>query len=124
MLLSESKILIGDDSILARKQLKDILSELGATHYIEAANGQEVIDRYNEEPADIVFLDIVMPVKDGVMATKEIMAINPSAVIIIASSIGTKDQLKSAIEAGAKDFIQKPFSKGNIQRIIEARFDH
>lgn len=107
MLLSESKILIGDDSILARKQLKDILSELGATHYIEAANGQEAIDRYNEDPADIVFLDIVMPVKDGVTATREIVAAHPSAVIIIASSIGTKEQLKSAIEAGAKENCQK-----------------
>ena len=124
MLLSESKILIGDDSILARKQLKDILSELGAKHYIEAANGQEAIDRYNEEPADIVFLDIVMPIKDGVTATREIVAAHPSAVIIIASSIGTKDQLKSAIEAGARDFIQKPFSAQNIKRIIESRFDH
>ncbi|MDE6889450.1 MAG: response regulator [Eubacterium sp.] len=124
MLLSESKILIGDDSILARKQLKDILSELGAKHYIEAANGQEAIDRYNEEPADIVFLDIVMPIKDGVTATREIVAAHPSAVIIIASSIGTKEQLKNAIEAGAKDFIQKPFSAQNIKRIIESRFDH
>ncbi len=124
MLLSESKILIGDDSILARKQLKDILSELGAKHYIEAVNGQEAIEKYNEEPADIVFLDIVMPVKDGVMATREIMQMHPSAVIIIASSIGTKEQLKNAIEAGARDFIQKPFSKHNIQRIIESRFDH
>ena len=124
MLLSESKILIGDDSILARKQLKDILSELGATHYIEAANGQEAIDKYNADPADIVFLDFVMPVKDGVTATREIVAAHPSAVVIIASSIGTKEQLKNAIEAGAKDFIQKPFSAINIQRIIEARFDH
>lgn len=124
MLLSNAKILIGDDSILARKQLKDILSELGATHYTEAANGQEVIDRYNEEPADIVFLDIVMPVKDGVAATKEIIEKNPSAIIIIASSIGTKEQLKNAIEAGAKDFIQKPFSASNIHRIVESRFDH
>lgn len=124
MLLSESKILIGDDSILARKQLKDILSEFGAKQYIEAANGQEAIDKYNEDPADIVFLDIVMPVKDGVTATREIVAAHPQAVIIIASSIGTKEQLKNAIEAGAKDFIQKPFSAHNIQRIIEARFDH
>lgn len=58
------------------------------------------------------------------MATREIMQMHPSAVIIIASSIGTKEQLKSAIEAGARDFIQKPFSKQNIQRIIESRFDH
>ncbi|MCI8446979.1 MAG: response regulator [Eubacterium sp.] len=124
MLLSESKILIGDDSILARKQLKDILTRLGGIHYIEAANGQEAIDRYKEEPADIVFLDIVMPVKDGIAATKEIIEHNPSAIVIIASSIGTKEQLKSAIEAGAKDFVQKPFNATNIQRVVEARFEH
>ena len=124
MLLSESKILIGDDSILARKQLKDILSDLGVVNCMEAANGQEVIDLYKKEPADIIFLDIVMPVKDGIAATKEIMALNPSAFIIIASSIGTKEQLMSAIEAGAKDFIQKPFSANNIKRVIESRFEH
>lgn len=103
--------------------MKDILSGLGATHYIEAANGQEAIDSYNEEPADIVFLDIVMPVKDGVAATREIMQQHPQATVIIASSIGTKEQLKNAIEAGAKDFIQKPFSANSIQRIIESRFE-
>ncbi len=123
MLISESKILIGDDSILARKQLKDILTGLGGVQYIEAANGQEVIDKYKQEPADIIFLDIVMPVKDGVTATKEIMQLDPSAIIIIVSSIGTKEQLKNAIEAGAKDFIQKPFSAVNIQRVVESRFE-
>ncbi|MCI9124550.1 MAG: response regulator [Eubacterium sp.] len=124
MLLSESKILIGDDSILARKQLKDILTKLGGVHFCEAANGQEVIDLYKKEKADIIFLDIVMPVKDGITATKEIIAQNPNAFIIIASSIGTKEQLMNAIESGAKDFIQKPFSASNIKRVIESRFEH
>ena len=124
MKLEDAKILICDDSILARKQLKTMISSFGACSVIEAENGQEAIDKYNEEPADIVFLDIVMPVKDGVTATREIVAQHPSAVIIIASSIGTKEQLKNAIEAGARDFIQKPFSAHNIQRIVEARFDH
>ncbi len=123
MLLSEAKILIGDDSILARKQLKNILTELGGVHYIEAANGQEVFEKHKQEHADIIFLDIVMPVEDGVAATRDIMELDPSAVIIIASSIGTKDLLKSAIEAGAKDFIQKPFSVSSIKRVIEARFE-
>ena len=122
MLISEAKILVGDDSILARKQLKDILTEFGGTNFIEAANGQDAIDKYNQEHPDIVFLDIVMPVKDGIAATSEIMNANKSAIIIIVSSIGTKDQLKSAIEAGAKDFIQKPFSKDQIKQIVDARF--
>ena len=122
MLISEAKILVGDDSILARKQLIDILTEYGGTNFIEAANGQDAIDKYNQENPDIVFLDIVMPVKDGIAATTEIMNANKSAIIIIVSSIGTKDQLKSAIEAGAKDFIQKPFSKDQIKQIVDARF--
>lgn len=123
MLISEAKFLIGDDSILARKQLKDILAGFGGANYIEATNGQEVIDKYKQEAADIIFLDIVMPVKDGVAATKEIIDFDPSATIIIVSSIGTKEQLKNAIEAGAKDFIQKPFSAVNIQRVLESRFE-
>ncbi len=122
MALAETKILIADDSVLARKQLKDLLTELGCKHYIEANNGQVVIEKYKQEKPDIVFLDIVMPVKDGVEATKEIIEFDPSAVIIIVSSIGTKEQLKNAIEAGAKDFIQKPFSANHIKRVMKARF--
>lgn len=122
MILSEAKILIGDDSILARKQLKDILTDLGGVNFMEAADGQDAINKYKEEKADIVFLDIVMPQADGITATQEIIKYDKDAVIIIVSSIGTKDQLKSAIEAGAKDFIQKPYSADQIKQIIEARF--
>lgn len=122
MSLAEAKILIGDDSILARKQLKDILASLGGVNFREATNGQDAIDKYKEEKADIVFLDIVMPQTDGITATGEIIKYDPTAIIIIVSSIGTKDQLKSAIEAGAKDFIQKPYSADQIRQIINARF--
>ncbi len=122
MSLAEAKILIGDDSILARKQLKDILASLGGVNFREATNGQDAIDKYKEEKADIVFLDIVMPQTDGITATGEIIKYDPKAIIIIVSSIGTKDQLKSAIEAGAKDFIQKPYSADQIRQIINARF--
>jgi len=123
MLLSEANILIGDDSILARKQLMNILTELGGVTFTEAADGQEAVDKFRETKPDIVFLDIVMPVKDGIQATKEIIEADESAIIIIVSSIGTKDQLKHAIESGAKDFVQKPFAFDQIKQIIDARFD-
>lgn len=67
----------------------------------------------------MVFLDIVMPLKDGITATKEIIAADPDATIIIVSSVGTQMQLKKAIEAGAKDFIQKPISQPQVDRLIE-----
>jgi two-component system chemotaxis response regulator CheY len=123
MELKDAKILIGDDSILARKQLKDVLSAMGACHFIEAVNGKEAVEKYAVENPDIVFLDIIMPIKDGIAAVKEIIEEDPKAQIIIVSSVGTQQQLKSAIEAGAKDFIQKPLKEAQINAIISAKFD-
>lgn len=123
MTLDNAKILIGDDSILARKQLKDIISLFGNPTYLEAANGQITIDLYKQESPDLVFLDIVMPVKDGNAAIKEIMEYDRNAEIIVVSSIGTQSQLRAVIEAGAKDFIQKPLNKDQIQHIITSRFE-
>ena len=122
MKLDEAKILIGDDSILARKQLKDIIAQYGGT-FVEAANGQEAIDKFKSDKPDIVFLDIVMPVKDGIAAVKEIRESDPKAVIIIVSSVGTQAQLKNAIEAGAKDFIQKPLNVEQIERVLKNYFE-
>ena len=122
MKLDEAKILIGDDSILARKQLKDIIAQYGGTTFVEAANGQEAIDKFKSDKPDIVFLDIVMPVKDGIAAVKEIRESDPKAVIIV-SSVGTQAQLKNAIEAGAKDFIQKPLNVEQIERVLKNYFE-
>lgn len=123
MKLDEAKILIGDDSILARKQLKDIIAQYGGTTFVEAANGQEAIDKFKSDKPDIVFLDIVMPAKDGIAAVKEIRESDPKAVIIIVSSVGTQAQLKNAIEAGAKDFIQKPLNVEQIERVLKNYFE-
>lgn len=123
MKLEDAKILIGDDSVLARKQLKDIISSLGGGNFLEASNGQEVIDLYQTHSPDIVFLDIVMPVKDGNSAISEIMQINPHAAIVIVSSVGTQTQLKQAIQLGAKDFVQKPLNRKQIESILKTQFE-
>lgn len=123
MLLENAKILVGDDSILARKQLKDVLTSFGAKNFIDAANGQEAIDQYKAEKPDLVFLDIVMPVKDGIAAVQEICEFDASADIVIVSSVGTQHQLKQAIEAGAKDFVQKPLNAEQVENIIKIRFE-
>ena len=118
-MLDNFKVLICDDSILARKQLKDIVSSLGNPTFIEATDGQDAIDKYKENNPDIVFLDIVMPKKDGNLAIEEIIEYDPNATIIIASSVGTQSQLKCALKAGAKDFIQKPLEKQLVLDVIE-----
>ena len=123
MKLDNSKILICDDSILARKQLKDLISTMGDPEFIEASDGQGAIDKYKEAKPDLVFLDIVMPKKDGNIAIQEIMSLDPDATIIIVSSVGTQSQLKCALEAGAKDFIQKPLDRNQIKNLIESFFE-
>lgn len=115
-----AKILVGDDSILARKQLKDVVSKyLKDPVFIEAANGKEAVEKYEEEKPDLTFLDIVMPVRDGILATIEINKMDKDAKIIIVSSVGTKNQLRAAIEAGALDFIQKPVRDELMNQILE-----
>ena len=115
MKFDDTKILISDDSILARKQLKDILSQFGTP--------QDAIDIYKKESPSLVFLDIVMPIKDGNAVIHEITDFDPDATIIIVSSVGTQSQLREAIEAGASDFIQKPINADQIEHIITSRFE-
>lgn len=113
------KVLICDDSILARKQLSDALKSCDSSlDIIEATNGKECVEKNAKESPDIVFIDIVMPVLDGVSAVRDICSTDPDATVIIVSSVGTQKELKAAIEAGAKDFIQKPFSKDQITEVF------
>ncbi|MGN0480337.1 MAG: response regulator [Lachnospiraceae bacterium] len=107
----EYKVLICDDSILARKRLKNLLASSGVEAVFEAANGQEAIDKYKEHMPNAVFMDIVMPVKDGIQAVTEIMEFDKNANIIMVSSVGTQEYLKHAIKAGASDFLQKPIEE-------------
>lgn len=101
-------VLICDDSVLARKKLKNILFSCGVETVYEAVDGEQAVKSYEEKKPTIVFMDIVMPVKDGVEAVREIIAFDKDARIIMFSSVGTQDYLKEAIKAGARDFLQKP----------------
>lgn len=112
------KALICDDSILIRKKLKDLLVSNGYSDISEATNGQEAIDKYKLNRPNVVFMDIVMPIKTGIDAVKEILDFDKSAKIVMASSSGTKTNLREALEAGAFEFIQKPFETDKILDIL------
>ena len=114
-----ASILICDDSILARKSMSGILNSLGFSNIREVSNGQAAVDAVKDEPTDIVFLDIIMPVKDGISATKERKEISPNTAVIICSSVGTQKHLREAIKAGAKDFIQKPVEATMVKQVID-----
>lgn len=115
-------VLICDDSILFRKQMKDYLVANECTSIIEVTNGQEAIDAYKEHNPDIVFLDIIMPNKTGIEAVNEIMHYDTNAYVVMFSSVGTHQYLKDAISGGAHDFLQKPFDENMVKTVIEKYF--
>lgn len=117
------KILICDDSVLARKQLKNFLASIGCDNIVEATNGADAVKMYKTENPDLVFLDIVMPEKNGIEATAEIIEYDPKAHIVMASSVGTQSNLKEALKLGAKDFIQKPLNTDQVQKIISTALE-
>jgi two-component system chemotaxis response regulator CheY len=118
MLESSLKILICDDSMLVRKKLKELLKGCGYENVIEAKDGQTAINVYKESSPDLVFMDIIMPGKNGIEAVKEIIDFDKSAKIVMASSAGTKEHVKQAIKAGAFEFVQKPWEKQEINKIL------
>ncbi|WP_313891256.1 response regulator [Psychrobacillus sp.] len=111
------RILIVDDAAFMRMMIKDILSKNGFEVVGEAADGVQAIEKYNELKPDLVTMDITMPEMDGIAALKEIKSKNPNAIIIMCSAMGQQAMVIDAIQAGAKDFIVKPFQA---DRVIEA----
>ncbi|MEW9501294.1 response regulator [Jeotgalibacillus marinus] len=111
------KILIVDDAAFMRMMIKDILSKNGFDVVGEAADGVQAIEKFKETSPDLVTMDITMPEMDGVTALKEIKKIDSSAKIIMCSAMGQQAMVIDAIQAGAKDFIVKPFQA---DRVIEA----
>ncbi|ASN05717.1 response regulator [Virgibacillus necropolis] len=111
------RILIVDDAAFMRMMIKDILSKNGFEVVGEAQDGAEAIEKYNELTPDLVTMDITMPEMDGITSLKKIREANPQAKIIMCSAMGQQAMVIDAIQAGAKDFIVKPFQA---DRVIEA----
>ncbi|WP_421384605.1 response regulator [Bacillus salacetis] len=112
-----NKILIVDDAAFMRMMIKDILTKNGFEVVGEAADGNQAVEKFKELNPDLVTMDITMPEKDGIAALKEIKAIDGNAKIIMCSAMGQQAMVIDAIQAGAKDFIVKPFQA---DRVIEA----
>ncbi len=115
-----AKVLVVDDALFMRKMLSDILKKEGFEVVGEADNGKDAIEKYKELKPDLVTMDIVMPKMeeiDGIAAVREIVKLDPQAKIIMVSAMGQHALVVEAIQAGAKDFIVKPFQPS---RVVEA----
>ncbi|MBU6081046.1 MULTISPECIES: response regulator [Allobacillus] len=111
------RILIVDDAAFMRMMIKDILVKNGFEVVGEAQDGVEAVEKYAELKPDLVTLDITMPEKDGLTALKEILSSDSDAKVIMCSAMGQQSMVIDAIQAGAKDFIVKPFQA---DRVLEA----
>lgn len=114
-----ARVLITDDAAFMRMQLKNIFESLGHEIVGEAENGQVAIDLYDELKPELVTMDITMPELNGVEAVKEIKKNHPDATIVMCSAMGQQQMVLEAIQAGAKDFIVKPFDQERIKQAIE-----
>ena len=112
-----AKVLIVDDAAFMRMMLKDILTKNGYEVAGEAENGKVAVSMYQELKPDVTTMDITMPEMDGISAVKEIKKANPGAKIVMVSAMGQQAMVIEAIQAGAADFIVKPFQP---DRVLEA----
>ncbi len=114
----QKKILVTDDAMFMRHMLKSLLIANKFTVF-EATNGQEALDAYASIQPDLVLMDITMPVLDGIAATRAIRSQHPDAKIVMCSAMGQKNMVVEAIQAGAKDFVVKPFQPEQVLNCVK-----
>ena len=110
-------VLVCDDAIFMRTMISDILVQAGFEVVGEAETGVQAVQRYRELHPDLVTMDIVMPDMGGIEAVREICRDDPDAKILMCSAMGQQALVVEAIQAGAKDFVVKPFQPS---RVLEA----
>ena len=111
------KVLIVDDAAFMRMMLKDILTKNDFEVVAEAENGKTGVAAFQKYKPDIITMDITMPEMNGIDAVKAIKALDPNVKIVMVSAMGQQPMVIEAIQAGANDFIVKPFQP---ERVVEA----
>ena len=110
-------VLVCDDAIFMRTMIGDILAQAGYEVVGEAETGTQAVEKYVSLKPDFVTMDIVMPDMGGIDAVREIVQHDPGARILMCSAMGQQALVVEAIQAGAKDFVVKPFQPS---RVLEA----
>ncbi len=112
-------VLVCDDASFMRNIISEILTQAGYDVVGQAQTGLEAIERYKELSPDLVTMDIVMPGLGGIDAVREIMKESPDAKILMCSAMGQRSLVMEAIQAGAKDFVVKPFQPSRVLEAVE-----
>jgi len=120
MALKDIRILIVDDEVFFRQVLRDVLEKIGFTVVGEAADGSEAVEKYRTLRPHVVIMDIYMPDKNGIDATKEMVALDKNARVLIASASDFDSDTEAALAAGAKAILMKPFVPREVYDTIGA----
>lgn len=112
-------VMIVDDALFMRTMLRDIFVEAGWQIVAEAESGEQAINDYRLYQPDIVTMDVVMPEMSGIDALRQILSFDSAARIVVCSALGQKHLIIDALQAGAKDFIVKPFKTEQVLEVVE-----
>lgn len=119
MSVAASKILVVDDASFMRTVLKDIIKSNGlATEIIEAGDGVDGVKAYQTSKPNLVTMDVNMPRADGIQALRAIMKIDPTAKVVMVTSVEQKQIVQDAMKLGARDYIVKPFDKTTVGLVL------
>jgi len=110
----KARVLIADDASFMRQMIREIIEPEGYEVVGEATNGIEAVEQFEELHPDIVTMDIVMPKRSGIDAVKGILAKHPDAKVVMCSALGQETLVMEALQAGARDFIVKPFKPDSV----------
>jgi two-component system chemotaxis response regulator CheY len=118
-----ARILVADDASFMRQMIREIVEEEGHEVVAEASDGVEAIEQFKKHHPDVVTMDIVMPRRSGIDAVKGIIEIDPTACVVMCSALGQETLVQEALQAGARDFIVKPFKPdavtATLRKVIE-----
>ena len=112
-----ARLMIVDDTLFMRRMLRDLLTRQGYEVVAEARNGREALENYQQTHPDLVIMDITMPEMDGISAVRAILQVHPQARIVMCSALGQDGPVMEALQAGAQDFVLKPFLP---EKVLEA----
>ena len=118
MALKDIRVLIVDDEGFFRQVLRDILEKIGFTVVAEAANGNDAIELFRKHRPHVTIMDIYMPEKNGIDATREMVAIDSSAKVLVCSASDYDQDTQAALDVGAKAILLKPFVPKEIYEAI------
>ena len=104
-----ARVLVADDASFMRQMIREIVEAEGHEVVGEASDGDEAVTEFKRLHPDVVTMDIVMPRRSGIDAVKGIVALDPKARIVMCSALGQETLVQEALQAGAMDFIVKPF---------------